>query len=87
MSNLKTIDQLPDFTGSLDTAYTLIRKDGITYKVLASTLTGGGGGGAATSIGGSPITTASLQAGDVLIYTGTEWNNSNKTTLVDGGNF
>lgn len=48
---------------------------------------GGGGGGAASSIGGAPIETAVLIAGDHLEFSGSAWINVSKITLSDGGNF
>lgn len=43
-----TIDQLPDGGALADADWLLIRRDGVSYKVAGSTLSGGSGGDAAT---------------------------------------
>lgn len=45
---MKTIDQLPNFSGNLGAAYTLVRQAGVTYKVLGSSFFGATGPTGAT---------------------------------------
>ena len=39
------------------------------------------------SIGGYGFEINALAAGDLLVFGGSAWENSNKTVLTDGGNF
>ncbi len=39
------------------------------------------------SIGGHGFSINSLAVGDLLVFGGSAWENSNKTVLTDGGNF
>lgn len=84
MSDAKTIDQLPVFSGDLASAYTLVRLAGKTYKVPVTALSASGG---STTIGGLSVSLTSPQAGDMLEISSGQWVNTSKNNLTDGGNF
>lgn len=40
-----------------------------------------------TAIGGLPVILDDPQADDMLLFSGTDWTNTPKTNITDGGNF
>lgn len=85
MSDSKTIDQLPVFTGDLSTAYTLVRVGGKTYKVPVTAVSSAAPGG--TTLGGLAVDVTSASEGDTLVISSGQWVNTNKKNITDGGNF
>lgn len=69
-------------TASISTAGLMSSADKIKLDSIVGT-----GGGNADLLTGLPIVVTALTAGDLLVFSGTQWVNQHKTTLVDGGNF
>lgn len=85
MSDAKTIDQLPVFTGDLSSAYTLVRSGGKTYKAPVLAVSAASPGG--TVIGGLPVAVTDAQPGETLEVVSGQWVNTHKNNLTDGGSF